>query len=420
MGHKEPIRITCQGADTVQLNELIEMQGGLKELSEKAFDKLKAEILSLGFTAPFFVWRSPESDLRVLDGHQRLRVLRRLQQEGHAVPPVPVVWVDAADENAAKRKILSFVSQYGRITDEGLYEFLHTAEMDLSSLQNFDVPGFDLKDFTENFFGKPQDNSNKDEDAVPVAVEAIAKTGNMWALGDHRLLCGDSTDIENVRRLMGGMKARVVFTDPPYNLQERGLQKRTNKGGSASREDFGIWDDGFDPVSSTPSIVSAVADNAHIFICTSGFLFGTFTKLLEDAGARVNYLVWTKRNPMPSLHKTSFVQATELIVYARMGSPEFMYPSGENLRNIIDGNVEAHTSGHPTQKPVYVPKYCIEPASNRGDIVLDLFGGSGSTLIACHSLERRCFMVELDPHYCDVIVKRWEEFTGQKAELLST
>ena len=261
--------------------------------------------------------------------------------------------------------------------------------------------------------GEPEETEGlTDPDDVPeVPEEPKTKLGDLYILGDHRLLCGDSTKAEDVEKLMNGEKADTVFTDPPYNLQERGQTKRTNKTDS-KREDFGEWDVGFNPLKVLPHLIDFTQKNAHIFICTSNYLFGEIHKNLEERGLKPNYLVWCKKNPMPSLAKNRFVQATELIIHAVKGSPLFKYPKGENLPNFFVGNVEAHEFGHPTQKPIYVIENCVKHTDG---ILLDLFLGSGSTLIAAEKTRRKCYGMELDPKYCDVIVKRWEDFTGKKA-----
>lgn len=295
------------------------------------------------------------------------------------------------------------------------------AELDLSGINSdlgdlgpdFNIDLLGIKDFVLEPIEKLAPGC--DENEVPEQVEAKTKLGDIYQLGNHRLMCGDSTSIDAVEKLMNGEKAPVVFTDPPYNLQEHGQTKRTNKTASKT-EQFGDWDVGFDPMDVLPVLNAVTLENAHLFVCTSNWLFGKIHDWFESVGQKPNYLVWQKNNPMPSLSKSTFVQASELIVHSRKGSPDFEYPKGQNLPNVFSGNVEPHAFGHPSQKPIYVVEYCISPTNGA---VLDLFGGSGSTLIACEKTNRKCFMMELDPHYCDVIVARWEKYTGKKAELLN-
>jgi len=259
--------------------------------------------------------------------------------------------------------------------------------------------GLDLPLFEEDEVLEAKED---DFEAEEGGTETDIVLGDLFEIGEHRLLCGDSTCSDTVAKLMDGKKADMVFTDPPYNLQERGQTKRTNKTES-KREDFGDWDVGFNPLDILPILFLFTKENANMFICTSSYLFGEIHNKLEEMDLRPNYIVWCKNNPMPSLSKKRFVQATELIIHAIKGKPDFKYPKGENLPNFFNGNVEPHKFGHPTQKPIYVVDNCIK--TQKGSI-LDLFLGSGSTMVAAHQLKRKCYGMELDPKYCQVIIDR--------------
>jgi DNA modification methylase len=252
------------------------------------------------------------------------------------------------------------------------------------------------------FDNTPVLEAEEDDYEAPSEIKTDIVLGDLIEIGNHRLLCGDSTDSDAVARLMDGQKADMVFTDPPYNLQERGQTKRTNKTES-KRQDFGEWDVAFNPLDVIPNIYLYTAENANIYICTSSYLFGDIHNELEKLDLKPNYVVWCKNNPMPSLSKNRFVQATELIIHAIKGKPTFNYPKGENLPNYFMGNVEAHKFGHPTQKPIYVVEHFINKENGS---ILDLFLGSGSTMVAAHQLQRKCYGMELDPKYCQVIVDR--------------
>ena len=244
--------------------------------------------------------------------------------------------------------------------------------------------------------------AEEDDYEAPSDIQTKIIEGDLIEIGEHRLLCGDSTDSDQVAKLMNGEKADMVFTDPPYNLQERGQTKRTNKTEN-KREDFGDWDIGFNPMDVMPNIYLFTKENANIYICTSSYLFGEIHQELEEMRLKPNYIVWCKNNPMPSLSKNRFVQATELIIHAIKGSPEFIYPKEQNLPNYFSGNVEPHKFGHPSQKPIYVVEKFLK--TQKG-IVLDLFLGSGSTMVAAHQLKRKCYGMELDPKYCQEIIDR--------------
>jgi DNA modification methylase len=184
------------------------------------------------------------------------------------------------------------------------------------------------------FDNTPVLEAEEDDYEAPSEIKTDIVLGDLIEIGNHRLLCGDSTDSDAVARLMDGQKADMVFTDPPYNLQERGQTKRTNKTES-KRQDFGEWDVAFNPLDVIPNIYLYTAENANIYICTSSYLFGD-------------------------------------------------NPKGENLPNYFMGNVEAHKFGHPTQKPIYVVEHFINKENGS---ILDLFLGSGSTMVAAHQLQ---------------------------------
>jgi DNA modification methylase len=353
-------------------------------------------------------WRSPVVVSKrsgfIVKGHGRLMAAKL---NGWSKAPVDLQdYLNDADEYA------------DMVADNKIAELADTDMLMVNADAMALGPDFDLELLgIPDFEIVPTENLEPgcDEDAVPEKVPAKTKLGDLYLLGEHRLLCGDSSDEHYVKILMNNQKADVVFTDPPYNLQENGKSKRTNKSESKT-EEFGKWDVGFDPLKALELIDLYTQKNSHRFICTSHYLFGKIQDFFLKLGDRTNYLVWVKNNPMPSLSKGTYVQATELIVHSRKGKTEFKYPVGKNLPNVVTGNVEKHTEGHPCQKPVYFIEYFLEPTSG---IVLDLFGGSGSTLIASEKNGRTCYMMELDPHYCDVIVARWEKYTGKKAELIN-
>ena len=306
----------------------------------------------------------------------------------------------------------TYIIKAGDLTDKQEQEFIIKdnvgyGEWDWDQLAN----EWDVEDLDEWGLDLPLDfvkelEAEEDDFEVPAdGIETDIVLGDLFEIGEHRLLCGDSTDSDAVARLMDGEKADMVFTDPPYNLQERGQTKRTNKTES-KRQDFGDWDIKFNPLDVLPNIYLFTAENANIYICTSSYLFGEIHNELEKMDLKPNYVVWCKNNPMPSLSKNRFVQATELIIHGIKGKPTFKYPKGENLPNYFNGNVEPHEFGHPTQKPIYVVEHFINKENGS---ILDLFLGSGSTMVASHQLNRKCYGMELDPKYCQVIIDRMKK-----------
>ena len=203
------VRIACKGCETKELSELENFQDDLKKLTRNNAVKLRNEILELGFSEPVSVWLN-EGRHYILNGHQRVAVLKDLREEGYEVPPLPVSLVEASSYQEAKKKVLALTSQYGQITEDGLQRFLKDARISLDdALESFRFPEIDLEKLAGGFPAR--------QDEVPeLPAEAVTTPGELIELGGHRLLCGDATDPAQVRRLMDGKRAVLFATDPPY------------------------------------------------------------------------------------------------------------------------------------------------------------------------------------------------------------
>jgi DNA modification methylase len=285
------------------------------------------------------------------------------------------------------------------------------ADLDLSaineSLGNLG-PDFDIDLLgIANFKIDVAENGLTDEDAVPEPpVEPKTKLGDVYQLGSHRLMCGDSTSIDAVDKLMDGDKADMVFTDPPYGYQYESNHQKKHK---MLENDDKILD-------FLPNAFSAMTNNSSIFVCGSHQTICEWKPLLERHFDYKNLIVWKKNNWSMGDLKGSFAGQHELILYGTKGRVELI---GERSRDVWEFDRDP-PKDHPTQKPTALIEFAISKVTAAGMIVLDFFGGSGSTLIACQKTGRKCFMMELDPRYCDVIVRRWEEFTGKNAELVTS
>jgi DNA modification methylase len=259
-----------------------------------------------------------------------------------------------------------------------------------------------------------------DEDAVPdVPEEPKTKLGDIYILGNHRLMCGDSTSIDAVDQLMEFGKADMVFTDPPYNMDfTGGIHADGSK--SFNSKHGGIKND---KMSQTEAEDFFDAINAIIYTYCVGAFYITFYRLgigeywksLERTNLKVRSLIiWDKGNH--TLSNSDYMSKYEPIFYGWTGDNHNFY-GGNNGMDIWEIKRTAKNDLHPTMKPIELIEKALEDASKSGNIVLDLFGGSGSTMIAAEKLGRKARLMELDPKYCDVIVKRWEDFTGKKAIL---
>ena len=277
------------------------------------------------------------------------------------------------------------------------------------------LAGFDPKDLMQMSIGP----IIREDEAPEPPKTPISKLGDIWQLGEHRLMCGDSTDAEAVAKLMDGRKADIIFTDPPYNSASESKNYAADCSKAMGMLALAEWDKGFNIITVLKNILNAISDNASVYICTSHFLAGDIWAWMKTWADHYYYCIWSKPNPMPSLSKRHWTWNTELICYATRGKHIFNFPNEGHALSTWIINKRNGDTGHPTEKPVGVPANAIIHSSNEGCSVLDLFGGSGSTLIACEQLGRKCYMMELDPHYCDVIIQRWENLTGEKAVMLS-
>jgi DNA modification methylase len=247
-----------------------------------------------------------------------------------------------------------------------------------------------------------------DEDAVPdVPDEPITKLGDIYKLGNHRLMCGDSTSIDAVDKLMDGQKADMVFTDPPY-----GVEYQSNMRTKSAKFDVLANDDQFLDIAPILEVFS----KGWMFVWTS---WKVQTKWIEQMGAfgyPSNIVIWHKPGGgIGDLKKTFCSDYEVALVWHRGAELE-----GKRIGSVWKINKDSSMSYvHPTQKPVALAEEALDKTTKSKAIIMDLFGGSGSTLIACEKQNRYARLMELDPKYCDVIVKRWEEFTGKKAELLT-
>lgn len=304
------------------------------------------------------------------------------------------------------------------------------AELDLTSIQNdladlgkdFNIDVLGIKNFELDSIAE----GLCDEDEVPEVVEPKSKLGDIYQLGEHRLMCGDSTSITAVELLMDGEKADMVFTDPPYNIdyspEDRAIGGRArskNKLGKIDNDNMS--DDSFYDFLSgvNAAIITATKPGAAIYQCAPiGLNNLQYLMAWRDIGFHYSDgLIWLKNNH--SISRKDYHPKHEVIHYGWMNGSHKWFGERNKFSVFECAREKVQDYKHPTQKPVELSTHFIENSSQQNDCVIDLFGGSGSTLIACEKTNRKCFMMELDPHYCDVIVARWEKFTGKKAELIN-
>ena len=420
MQNKQKIEDFILKTEKIDVSDLVPLQGELKKLDDIRFNKLRNSLIEKGFRFTLHAWESGNINY-ILDGHQRVHVLQQLKKQGFEIPKLTVNFVKAKDFHEAKELILYAVSQYGKIDKDGFEDFINGLDLDFGK---FDLPDFEY-DFSE--LGESKIDHEKDPDDVPEIPEDEnpynVRRGQIWKLGNHRLMCGDSTSEKDVAKLMDGEKADMCFTDPPYNIASNSknhASKCENKWFGKSMKDLSNsdWDKNFNINKSCKIISDNCTDQSTSYIWTSHFLIQDIWNNLNKTYEFTSYLVWSKTNPMPSISKRHPAWNTELCVYASRGSKRVVnYPNEGNFLSCR--HLPKKSDGtHPTQKPIELIEPIIEFSSNKDQIVLDLFLGSGSTLIACEKTGRMCYGMEIDIKYMNVIIKRWEDYTRQTAELI--
>jgi len=368
--------------------DLIPYARNTRTHSDEQVNQIVSSIKEFGFTNPVLV----DQDNMIIAGHGRVMAASKLK-----LSKVPTICLKHLTEAQKKAYI---IADNRLALNAGWDEDMLKVELEELNDLEFDISllGFEDKEI-ESLLSEPTEGLT-DEDAVPdLPEEPTTKLGDLWILGDHRLLCGDSTSIDAVDKLMDGNKADMVFTDPPYNVAFNGRSGKFDviKNDKLSDDEFVDFIDGF------LSTLEVVNSNTY-YICCNWAFYGLLQLKLKPKAC----IVWAKN--VFGLGK-GYRHQHEFILFDGLIDPSITNES--DLWNIAKDSKYKH----PTQKPVELSFRAIKNSSKEKNIVLDLFLGSGSTLIAAEKTNRKCYGMELDPKYCDVIIQRWEEFTGNKAEL---
>ena len=415
------MKISCDCKDTLSLDEITEFQGGLKARSPEEIGKIIKSLKKYGFAFPLFVWKDGGMNW-CLDGHGRLLALKKMREDGEKIPPLPVVYIDAKNETDARNLLLRLNSQYGRMTADSVREFADGFDVDFSELQlpsgviDFNVEGMQE---TEGDDEVPDVDENEEPDSHP---------GEMYELGNSILMCGDSTSEDDVVRLMGGEKADMVFTDPPYGVSIGDKNKALNSVQPSGRCCENIENDTLPADVLYDVLVKAMTncrenckDDASYYVTSpQGGELGLMMMMMKDAGIMVRHmLIWEKNAPTFSLGRLDYDYQHEPIFYTWTKS-HHCYRKGENRSTIWKYDKPRKCDLHPTMKPVALVVNCLKDSTKKRDVVLDMFGGSGTTLIACEQTGRSARLMELSPHYCDVIRRRYTKWAKENGKPITS
>jgi DNA modification methylase len=373
--------------------------------SEEQVAQIAASIVEFGFTNPILAG----SDGVIVAGHGRLAAAQKL-----GLDTVPVVVLDHLTPTQRRALIIAD----NRIAENAGWDDA-MLRIELQSLQedgfNLDITGFDADALAEIMAGEETTvDGQTDDDAVPdVPVTPISRPGDVWELGNHRLLCGDATDPAGYEALMADAHAEMVFTDPPYNVDYANSAKDKMRGKDRPILNDNLGDGFYDFLLAALTPMLARCAGAT-YIAMSSSELDTLQQAFRAAGGKWStFIIWAKNTF--TLGRADYQRQYEPILYG--------WPEGQNRHWCGDRdqgdvwNIKKPQKNdlHPTMKPVELVERAIRNSSRPGDIVLDPFGGSGTTLIAAEKSGRIGWLIELDPKYVDVIVRRWQDWTGQEA-----
>ncbi len=385
------------------VDNLIPYARNARTHSDEQVAQIAASIREFGFTNPILT----DGERGVIAGHGRLAAARKL-----GLKEVPVIELAYLTDTQKKAYILADnrLAMNAGWDDELL-------KLELTELKDADFD-LDLMGFTsdelDRLINGDAGGGLTDDDAVPeTPKEPVSRPGDLWILGNHRLLCGDSTMLSDVEKLMGNELADMAFTDPPYNV-DYGNNAKDKMRGKDRRILNDALGDGFYQFLYDACVNLLMVTKGGCYVAMSSSELHTLQKAWLDAGGKWStFIIWSKNTF--TLGRADYQRQYEPILYGCKQGADHFWCGDRDQSDIWNYNKPRVNDLHPTMKPVELVERAIKNSSKSRDIVLDLFGGSGTTLIACEKTGRQARLMELDPKFVDVIVKRWEEYTGLQA-----
>jgi len=414
--------------EQVPIEELKPADYNPRKWTDSARKGLTESLDQFGFIQPIVANSAPARKGIIIGGNFKLDIAKK-----KGMKTVPVVWVNIPDIAKEKELNLRLNKNQGEFDNELLSEF------DEELLRKV---GWESKELDKIFNEDGEDDFDGDKEAGAI-VTPVSKQGELYELGRHRLMCGDSSNPDDVKKLTGGGMADMVFTDPPYNVNYSGRGKNTSnkiKNDNMDEENFRVM-----LLAWFKNYHTYLKENGALYTCYASRTHREFEDALNDAGFDVrNQIIWVKK--VASMGWGDYRWKHEPILYCHKKDAKLNFygdrkqytewseeMSDEELLKMVKKNITKEEEGdstvwrlhreqkydHPTQKPIKLVTIAIRNSSKRDDVILDLFGGSGSTLIAADQITRTAWLMELDPRYVDVIIKRWEKATGEKAKKLN-
>lgn len=381
----------------VPIDRLVPYINNARTHSPEQINKLRSSLREFGFINPVIIDR----DYGVIAGHGRILAAK---EEG--ITEVPCVFADYLTEAQKKAYI---IADNRMAMDAGWDEELLRVEIEALQAEAFDVSltGFDPNEIDDLFKESLKVGLHDDDFDIEAELKkpTFTKAGDVWTLGRHRLVCGDSTKKETYDILMDGKKANLVLTDPPYNVNYEGTAGKIKNDHMANDAFYQFLLDAF------TNMEAVMADDASIYVFHADTEGLNFRRAFADAGFYLSGCCIWKKNSLV-LGRSPYQWIHEPVLFGWKKSGKHAWYAGRKETTVWEYDKPKKNADHPTMKPIALLAYPIMNSSMTNALVLDPFGGSGSTLIACEQSERTCYTVELDEKYCDVIVKRYIEQVG--------
>lgn len=373
-----------------------------------AISKVSASLKEFGWQQPVVV----DKDMVVIAGHTRLEAARTLDMK-----KVPVQIADKLTDAQVK----AYRIADNRVSQEAEWD-IDLLKLELSDLDGLDydllLTGFDDDELNGMLIEAVEEGLTDEDEVPPLPEQPVSVLGDLWTLGNHRLMCGDSTSVDDFEKLTDGQKSDMIFTDPPYGMSYGGGRAAgsTPKGAKVKAHGM-IKNDDLEGDNLVQLIADAIynslsftKDGAALYSCLTWRTYSDFEKALNEMNKEVKAcIVWDKKSI--GLGQANYRPQHEFIFYC--GGQWYGDKKQSDVWYLSRGNTSEYV--HPTQKPVELIEMALENSSKAGDIVIDCFGGSGSTLIACEKQARGARLMELDEKYVDAIIMRWQDFTGKEA-----
>lgn len=402
------IEVFCAHDQLVEIEKVVGNPKNPNQHPEDQINLLAKIIKAQGWRTPISI--SSRSGF-VVRGHGRLAAARKL-----GLNFVPVDYQEYESEAAEYADLIADnrIAELSNISEEAVAELLKDIRIDDINF-DLEITGFSLAEISnllDDIVIQEDDDFDIDEEVESIS-DPITKHGDIWLLGKHRLICGDSTNRDDIVRLMDGKSANLIFTDPPYNVDYGASKNPRHKIRKIENDNMNTED--------WKSFCSSLFQNFKDFCIGDIYMWGAsgpegmrMRLWLIDTGCHWSATIVWKKNQLV-LSPAKYQRMYEPCFYGWFGKSSFV--ADRKKTEVWEFDRPRDSKLHPTMKPIALCSYGIENSSRPGDLVLDFFGGSGSTLIACEQVNRVCYMCEIDPVYCDVIIKRYEKMTGDKAVL---